>query len=109
MSRSKLNYLNAEVTAQQTKNTVYKSIQQAYNDAVSSQKKYIATTKSVESLKEAYLYADKKYAAGISNSLELLVASNSLTRAQSEQLQAKYDFIFKVKILDFYAGNPLVY
>jgi outer membrane protein len=109
VSRSKLNYLNAEVTAQQTKNTVYKSIQQAYNDAVSSQKKYIATTKSVESLKEAYLYADKKYAAGISNSLELLVASNSLTRAQSEQLQAKYDFIFKVKILDFYAGNPLVY
>jgi outer membrane protein len=109
VNRARLNLKNSEVYAQQTKNTVYKSIQQAYNDAISSQKKYGATSKSLESYQEAYTYADKKFNAGLSSSLEFLTATNNLTKAKTDQLQAKYDFIFKIKILDFYAGNPLTF
>jgi outer membrane protein len=109
VSRSRINMMNATLSADITRQQVYKSIQQAYTDAKSAQKKYDATLKSSEALEEAYQYAEKRFNAGISSSLEFLTATNNLTKAKTELLQAKYDFIFKVKVLDFYAGNPLTF
>ncbi len=109
INRAKITVLNAQLNADITRNQVFKSIQQAYTDAVSAQKKYYATQKSEEALQEANLYADKRFNAGLSSSLEFLTATNNLTKAKTELLQAKYDYIFKLKILDFYAGNPLTF
>ena len=109
VSRARLNGLNAEISSQQTKNTVYKSIQQAHTDAFASQKKYYALEKSVTALKEAYDYAEKRYSAGLTSSLEFLTATNNLTKGKIEYLQAKYDYIFRVKVLDFYVGNSLTF
>ena len=109
VSNAKLNLMSAETSLQQTKNTVFKSVQQAVADANAAQKKYQALTKSVEALNEAYSYAEKRYNAGLTSSLEFLTATNNLTRGKVELLQAKYDLIFKIKVLDFYAGNPLAF
>jgi outer membrane protein len=109
VSNAKLNLLSAETSLQQTKNTVYKSVQQAVADANAAQKKYQALSKSVTALSEAYMYAEKRYNAGLTSSLEYLTATNNLTRGKVELLQAKFDLIFKIKVLDFYAGNPLAF
>ena len=109
VSNAKLNLLSAETNSQQAKNTVFKSVQQAVADASAAQKKYQALAKSVTALNEAYGYAEKRYNAGLTSSLEFLTATNNLTRGKVDLLQAKFDLIFKIKILDFYAGNPLVF
>jgi len=109
VSRARISGMNAEISSQQTKNGVYKSIQQAHTDAFASQKKYFALEKSVAALQEAFDYAEKRYNAGLTSSLEYLTATNNLTKGKIEFLQAKYDYIFRVKVLDFYAGNPLTF
>ncbi len=109
VSNAKLNLLAAETSLEQAKNTVFKSVQQAVADANAAQKKFQALTKSVTALNEAYMYAEKRYNAGLTSSLEFLTATNNLTRGKVELLQAKFDLIFKIKVLDFYAGNPLAF
>ena len=109
VARAKLNLENAKFTAQQTRNQVYQSIQQAHTEALAARKKYDAMQRSIQAFEEAYSYAEKRFNAGLSNSLEFLTATNNLTRTRVELLQAKYDYIFRLKVLDFYAGNPLTF
>lgn len=109
VKRAKLNYENARFAAQQTRNQVYQSIQQAHTDAIAARKRYDATMRNLSAFEEAFQYAEKRFNAGLLNSLEFLTATNNLTRTKIEVLQAKYDFIFRIKVLDFYAGNPLVF
>jgi outer membrane protein len=87
--------------------TLKKSIEQAYYDASAAYKKYNATITSVESLKEAYKYAQQKFDVGLITSYDFLAAKNNLDKAQSDLIQAKYDYLFKTKILDFYQGKSL--
>ena len=109
VKRARLNLENAKYAAQLTRNQVYQSIQQAHTDALAARKRYDATQRSLAAFEEAFVYAEKRFNAGLTNSLEFLTASNNLTRTRVELLQAKYDYIFRVKVLDFYAGNPLTF
>jgi outer membrane protein len=109
ISRSKLNFENAKLSLQITKNNVYKTIQQAHADALAALNKYNAATKSADALQRSFTYTEKKYNAGLLNSLDYVTSRNNLTRAQSDLLQAKFDFILKLKVLDFYLGKPLAF
>lgn len=105
----KLGLENAKVNSEIIRNQLFKSIQQAHTDALAAQKRLSATEKAVQSLQEAYTYAERRYNAGLTSSLEFLTATNNLTRAKIDALQARYDLIFRVKVLDFYAGRPLAF
>ncbi|NNM15416.1 MAG: TolC family protein, partial [Bacteroidia bacterium] len=94
---------------QLVKNSLFKSIQQAHNDAVAALKKHQASEKSVKALRESFTYTEKKFNVGLLTSLEYLTATNNLAIAESDLLQAKYDLIFRIKILEFYNGNPLTF
>ncbi len=107
ISRSKLAAINAEHNLQLTKNTVRKNIEQAYSDAIAAYKTYNANLKSVASFQESFKYMEKKFNVGMENSLNYNTAKAQLTRAESDLISAKYDYIFKTKILDFYMGIPL--
>ncbi len=107
--RSKLNYESTKINQQLAEDQLFKNIQQAHQDALAALNKYEAAKKSSEAQTEAMMYIEKKYEAGLVTSLEYTTARNNLTRAQSNMLQSKYDLIFKVKVLDFYAGKPLTY
>ena len=56
---------------------------------------------------EAFRYVEEKFNVGMVNSVDYNIQKNQLTLAQSELLQAKYEFIFRTKILDFYNGIPI--
>lgn len=107
IGRAKLNTKYAENNLELEKNSLRKNIEQAYNDAIAAYKAYNATIKSVNSFQEAFKYTEQKFNVGMVNAVEYNLAKSRLVKAESELLQAKYDFVFKKKILDFYMGIPL--
>ncbi len=107
VDNAKVNVLSSETTLEQTKQQLYKEIQQAYNDAASAQVRYNAATEAVKSYKEAFTYMEQKSKAGMVNFVEYNIAKNNYIKAESDQLQAKYAYVFAVKILDFYRGIPI--
>ena len=109
IKRSKINLENIRYNDQLTKNQVYKSIVQAHADAIAGQKKYAAAQKAATSSAEAYVYAEKKYNVGMLSSIEFLNVRNVKSKAESDFLQAKYDLIFRLKVIDFYLGKPLTF
>ncbi len=107
ISNSKIEVLDARNTLDLTKQQLYKEIQQAHSDAVSAKKKYASAEEAVNSYRESFTYTQQKYEVGMVNSVEFNVAKNNLIAAESDLLQAKYEYIFSIKILDFYRGIPL--
>lgn len=107
IKRAKYNLENIKYNEQLTQNQVYKSVVQAHADAVAAQKKYYAAEKATNANKEAFSYAEKKYNVGMMSSIEFLNVRNNNAKAESDFLQAKYDLIFRIKVLDFYLGKPL--
>lgn len=107
ISNSKANYQRASITLQVEQNTLYKEIQQASSDAVAAYKRYVASNKSVETLDLSFNYTQNRFNLGLINSLDYNTAKNKLTKAKSDLLQARYEYIFKSKILDFYKGVPI--
>jgi outer membrane protein len=104
---AKLNELNALYTYETTELNLRKNVQQAYADALGALKKYYATEQSAKSFKEAYDYVRVKFDAGISTALDYNTAKTNLAKAESDLLQAKYTYIFKLKVLDYYEGKSL--
>nr|MDA3780698.1 TolC family protein [Bacteroidales bacterium] len=107
VSNAKVSVLNAKYTLRNEKNQVLKDVQQAYADATAALKKYYAAEKSVESFKESFRYTQQKFNVGMLNSTDYNNSKNQLAKAKSELLQAKYEYIFKKNILNFYQGNKI--
>lgn len=104
---ARINIRNQELLMENTKKSLYKEIQKAYYDATAAQEKYQASDKSVDATKEAFDYAEERYAAGKSTVFEYNEAKTKYAQSLAEQAQAKYEFIFRAKILDFYNGTPI--
>ena len=107
VSNAQIQLENIELQLQNTKNLLRKDIEQAYTNALAAFKRYIANQKAVVSSKEAFRYTEEKFNVGMINSVEYNQTKNNLTKAQSDLLQAKYEYIFRTKILDFYNGQPI--
>ena len=107
ISNAKVDVLDARVNLDQTKQTLYKSIQQAYADAVAAIEDYESNGETVYSMQEAFNYTEERFNVGTVSSVEYNIAKNNLTKAQSDLAQAKYLYIFYTKILDFWAGIPI--
>jgi outer membrane protein len=95
--------LNADIQRQNLEQT----IQQASLDVKTSYAQYDATLTQVEALEMAFENAEKQLSLGVINSVDFLVAKNNLNRANNDLIRSKYDYIFKSKILDFYAGREI--
>lgn len=108
VSNAQIQLENTELQLQSTKNLLRKDIEQAYTNALAAFKRYVANQKAVVSSKEAFRYTEEKFNVGMINSVEYNQTKNNLTKAQSDLLQAKYEYIFRTKILDFYNGQPIV-
>ncbi|HAX93832.1 MAG TPA: TolC family protein [Bacteroidales bacterium] len=104
---SKLAVENSQYTLEGTRKELYKDIQQAYADAVAALKKYYASAKAVESSEESFRYTEQKFDVGMITPVDYNAAKTQLLNSQSEMSQAKYEYIFKTKVLDFYKGLPL--
>lgn len=104
IKRRKLNLKRFENTFEQSKLDLENTINQAYNDAQGSLKFFEASRKTLKAREEAYLIAEQRFEAGVMNSYDYIQAKQRYQIAASDTVRAKYDYIFKLKILEFYFG-----
>ena len=104
VAQSKIQIENSQLNAQQAKNQLRKNMEQAYADQLAAYKKYQATQKAVIAFKESFTYINERYELGMVNSYEFNESKNKLITAESDELRAKYDLIFKVKLYEFYTS-----
>lgn len=90
-----------------TKKALYKEIQQSWYNAVAADAKFGTSKTSVEANQESFRLMKEKYENGKATSIEYNEARLNLMKALSDQLQAKYEYMFRTKILDFYKGIPI--
>lgn len=105
---------NADISFRQTQlqytitqNNLTQKIQQAWLDVVAAVNKYKATQEQLIALNESYKIAESRYEAGLMDFYSFNENLNNRTKAESDLLQARYDFLFKRKILDLYQGKPI--
>jgi outer membrane protein len=107
ISNAKLQLNDTELQLEQTKMALFKEVQQAYADALAAREKYNSSMEAVKYNDEAFKYTNQKMEVGLVNSVDYNVAQNNLAIATSNMLQAKYEYIFKLKILDLYMGKQI--
>lgn len=93
---------------EESKKTLYKEIQQAYYNALACKSKYESCLSAIESAEASFRLMSEKYANGKASATEYNEMRTTWMRTLSDGIQAKYDFIYRSKILDFYKGIPLV-
>ncbi len=109
IQRAIVNQKRAEVGAQETRNTLRQNIETAYNNANAALKSYNASERQVSALEQSFKNTENRYSFGAVNFVEYQVASNNLFRARSNQVRAKYTYLFRLKILEFYQGKALTF
>ena len=107
LTKAKLGVKDAEYALESNKLNLRKTIQQSYADAFAALKKYNSANTKVNASKESFKYSDERFTVGMLNSVDYNNAKKELEKAESELLQAKFDYIFKTTVLDFYMGKPL--
>lgn len=107
ISNAGIQVADYEYRLQNSRNALQKDIEQAYTNALAALKRYVSSEKAVKSTAEAFRYTEEKFNVGMVTSVEYNQIKNNLTAAQSQLSQAKYEYIFRTKILDFYNGVPI--
>jgi outer membrane protein len=97
----------ASIAKQETENALRQNIETAYNDAVAASKTYGASLKQVNAREEAYRMTKQRFEIGAANYVEFRISENDLFQAKSDLARAKYNFIFRKKLLDFYQGKTI--
>lgn len=107
VERARLNVLNAQLQQNQTRQQLKNDIQTAIANARAARKQLDAAQKTFDATKIAFENTQKRHQLGAVNTLDLTTARNNLDIAENDLTVARYDYLFKLKILDFYEGKPL--
>jgi len=107
VAKAKISLKQAEAAEQLAKNNLNKAVNQAVLDVNAAKQKYASATTAFESAETAYKATKERYDIGMANSLELFTAQTERNKAEFDLIQAKYNVIFRSKIIDYYLGNPI--
>lgn len=107
VKQARIDLESAQLSLMEQKNGLYQDIQRAHADAYASFKQYVASRKAVEALSENYSYAEARFEQKAINAVEFFDVKTRLTNAESNLAQAKFNYLFRTKILDFYQGKPI--
>ncbi len=99
---SELSIKNQEYTINKAEKSLRKEIQQAFYNALAAEQKYLASKETLEAAHLAYTFSSESYEAGRTTLFELDESKNRLFKSESVMLQAKYDYLYRIKILEFY-------
>jgi len=98
-----------EYTAQNARIQLRQNIEQAYTNMTLAAQQYAAFRDQVQALELSFRAAQTRFDVGALNSLDYTLAKNNLNRAQANLVQAKYTYVFRAKVLDFYQNKPLTF
>ena len=105
--QSKLNLKNSVLQKDQANLTLKQNIYTSYTNAVNAFEKLNASKKNVESAQKVYDFSIKRYEVGLLSTLELITNENNLITAKLQLVSSEYDYVFKMKLLEFYKGQGL--
>lgn len=105
--RTKINIRNLELQQELDNLKLKQDIYQAYNLSVVALEKYNASKKTIEAAERTYMYAKRRYDVGMLSTFELITNQNNLFRAKLEYALNQFDYVFKMKVLEFYKGQGL--
>ncbi|WP_374174917.1 TolC family protein [Flavobacterium tructae] len=108
VERTKVSLEKSKIDLEQKSLDLQRNVYTAFTDAKGALNTYESSTVTLEARQQAYNYAKEKYDVGLMNSFDFTQAQTLLTNAQSDVIRTKYDYIFKIKILEFYFGIPIV-
>ena len=107
LERAELNIMSTQIADEQSRQQLKTDIQRAIADARAAKKQYEAAQKTVEALDAAYSNTEKRHQLGDVNTFEYTTAKNSLDQAAVDLIIAKYNYLYTLKVVDFYEGNKI--
>jgi outer membrane protein len=107
LENARLNTQISELTLENTKNQLRNDVTTAYTNLKAAKSRYDAALLNTEAQQLSFDFSQKRFNAGVMNSVELLTAKNLWNQAQVQTLNAKYEYVFRALIIDFYKGNQL--
>ena len=107
IEKAKINIKSAELNKKETEKQLRVNVEQSYYDYIASKEKYKSSQEQLKYVELSYLNTVKKFDLGLINSVDLLIEKNNYINAKSSLLQAKYEYLFSIKVLSFYMGKPL--
>lgn len=107
VAKAKIGLKQAEAAEQLAKNNLNKAVSQAVLDVNAAKQRYRSATVAFESAETAFKATKERYDIGMANSLELFTSQTERNKAEFDLIQAKYNVIFRSKIIDYYVGNPI--
>ncbi len=108
VNRAIINQEISQVNLDDSKRALRESVERAYINAKATLKEYEAAEKSVKAQEQSFTFAQERYNLGATNSFDFEQVRNRLVNAQSSLIRAKYNFVFRTKLLEFYYGIPIV-
>lgn len=105
--RSKLDLKNAELNKSIINQTLQNDIYKAYYNASAALEKFNATKRTFEVTQRSYEVARKRNEVGLLNTFDLLISKNNMNRAELDMTTAQFDYVFKLKVLEFYKGQGI--
>lgn len=105
--RARLDARNIKLQADLDNLTLQQDIYTAHNDAVNAMQRYSAAQKAVAASEKTFDFSQKRYDAGLLPTFELITNQNNLYRARLDALSAQYEFVFRMKLLEFYKGQGI--
>ncbi|WP_316746088.1 TolC family protein [Pedobacter gandavensis] len=107
--KAKITHLQSIADEQLAKNNLNKVIYQAVADLKGAEGRLSATTNTFEAQKDAFHVIEQRYAVGLVNSLDFSTSQSNMNKAEIDMIQAKYDLIFRAKVIDYYLGKQIVF
>ncbi|KAB1156215.1 TolC family protein [Flavobacterium luteum] len=108
VARSKINLEKSKIALSQSELDLERNVYTAFTDAKGALNSYESAISALEARQESFNYAKERYAVGLMNVFDLEQAQTLFSNSQSEIIRTKYDYIFKVKVLEFYFGIPII-
>ncbi|RYY30869.1 MAG: TolC family protein, partial [Chitinophagaceae bacterium] len=107
LQRSRLNLEGYRLQSDQDNLTLKQNIYQAYTGVVAALQSFNANRTTVVNTEKVYEFAKKRYEQGLLNTFDLIIAQNNLTRARLDEVLTHYDYVFRMKVLEFYKGEGI--
>lgn len=107
--RAKINYLQNQTQEQLAHNNLNKVIYQAVADLKAAGSRFTSTTNTFLAQKDAFNVIEQRYAVGLVNSLDYSTSQTNLNKAEIDMIQAKYDLLFRAKLIDYYLGKQIIF
>lgn len=109
VKRAKINYQGYKIQEQLTKNNLNKVIAQAVADLKAAESRYVSTQNTYDAQRDAFIVIEQRYNVGLVNSLDYNTAITNRNKAEIDFIQAKYDLLFRSKVIDYYLGKQITF